>query len=133
MIIEKPVATSIEEVAADARRGAPAGVKTVVSFVLRWNPWFRTLKAMLADNAFGRPYYVETDYLSHNGVGGRAGMMHGPLSKASARCWLADAMPSTHCGGSPPPASSRRPIPWKSMRWRADTAKAAPRVPAAVE
>ena len=44
-----------------------AGVRTVVGFVLRWNPLFRTLKAMLADNALGRPYYVETDYLSHNG------------------------------------------------------------------
>ncbi len=44
-----------------------AGVKTVVSFVLRWNPLFRTLKAMSADGAFGKVYYVEADYMSHNG------------------------------------------------------------------
>ena len=50
-----------------ARRCAQAGVQTVVGFVLRWNPLFRTLKALLADNALGRPYYVEADYLSHNG------------------------------------------------------------------
>jgi predicted dehydrogenase len=44
-----------------------AGVRTVAGFVLRWNPLFRTLKALLADNALGNPYYVETDYCSYNG------------------------------------------------------------------
>ena len=37
-------------------------MKTIVSFVLRWNPLFETLKAMIADNAIGDPYFVETDY-----------------------------------------------------------------------
>jgi len=67
MIIEKPVAISLAELRLMRDEVRRARVKTVVSFVLRWNPLFRTLKAMLADNAFGRPYYVETDYLSHNG------------------------------------------------------------------
>ncbi len=44
-----------------------AGVQTVVSFVLRWNPLFCALKRRIADGGIGRPYYVETDYLSHNG------------------------------------------------------------------
>lgn len=67
LLIEKPAGISLEELS--AMRGAVrrAGAITVVGFVLRWNPWFRTLKAMLADNALGRPYYVETDYLSYNG------------------------------------------------------------------
>jgi len=39
-----------------------AGVKTVVSFVLRWNPLFATIKAMVADDAVGDLYCVETDY-----------------------------------------------------------------------
>jgi predicted dehydrogenase len=67
MIIEKPVGISLEELGKmqiAVRRG---GVQTVVSFVLRWNPLVATLKAMIADNALGRPYYVEADYLSHNG------------------------------------------------------------------
>ena len=37
-------------------------VKTVVSFVLRWNPLFETLKALLADNALGNLFYSEVDY-----------------------------------------------------------------------
>ena len=67
MLIEKPVGISLEELHAMRQAVRRAGVHTVVGFVLRWNPLFRTLKAMLADNALGNPYYVETDYLSHNG------------------------------------------------------------------
>jgi predicted dehydrogenase len=67
MIIEKPLGISVEELRRMREAVGRAGVQTVVSFVLRWNPLFRTLKAMIADNALGRPYYVEADYLSHNG------------------------------------------------------------------
>ena len=67
MIIEKPVGISLEELRQMRVAVHRAGVKTVVSFVLRWNPLFQTLKAMIADNAVGPPYYVETDYLSYNG------------------------------------------------------------------
>jgi predicted dehydrogenase len=67
LVIEKPVAVNLDELRSMRDAVRAAGVKTVVSFVLRWNPWFRTLKAMLADEAIGRPYYVETDYLSFNG------------------------------------------------------------------
>ena len=67
IVIEKPAGISPAEI--DWMRDAVhrAGVRTVVSFVLRWNPLFVMLKTMLADGAFGRPYYVEADYLSHNG------------------------------------------------------------------
>ncbi|MGW8256046.1 MAG: Gfo/Idh/MocA family protein [Thermoguttaceae bacterium] len=67
MIIEKPAGISLDQLRRMRDAVRAAGVKTVVSFVLRWNPLFRTLKAMLADNAFGRPYYVEADYYSYNG------------------------------------------------------------------
>jgi predicted dehydrogenase len=67
LVIEKPVAISIEELLRMREAVRKAGVRTVVSFVLRWNPWFQTLKALMADNVLGRPYYVETDYLSYNG------------------------------------------------------------------
>jgi predicted dehydrogenase len=67
ILIEKPVGISLDELWAMRQAVRQAGVRTVAGFVLRWNPLFQTLKAMLADNAFGRPYYVETDYLSHNG------------------------------------------------------------------
>lgn len=44
-----------------------AGVKSIVSFVLRWNPLFRTLKALIADGALGRVFCVETGYNSYSG------------------------------------------------------------------
>jgi predicted dehydrogenase len=67
LIIEKPAGISLKELASMRAAIRAAGVKTVVSFVLRWNPLFRMIKRMLADDAFGRPYCVEADYLSHNG------------------------------------------------------------------
>lgn len=67
LVIEKPAGISREELRRMQAEVEAAGVKTIVSFVLRWNPLFQTLKAMLADGAFGRPYHVEADYLSHNG------------------------------------------------------------------
>jgi predicted dehydrogenase len=42
-------------------------VKTVVSFVLRWNPLFQTIKSLLADDAVGRVFYAEVDY--YHGIG----------------------------------------------------------------
>lgn len=67
LLIEKPVGISLDELRGMRSAVRTAGVHTVVGFVLRWNPLFQALKRMLADQAFGRPYYVETDYLSHNG------------------------------------------------------------------
>jgi predicted dehydrogenase len=67
LVIEKPVGISLEELRVMRQAVRRAGVKTVVSFVLRWNPLFRRLKSMLAQGALGRPYCVEADYLSHNG------------------------------------------------------------------
>lgn len=67
MVIEKPVCTSYEDMCRmrDAIRGA--GVKTIVSFVLRWNPLFQRLKGMIANDDLGEVYCVETDYQSYSG------------------------------------------------------------------
>ena len=62
IVIEKPIANSPEEMVAMREAVRKAGVRTVVSFVLRWNPLFETVKAMVADDAVGDVYYVETDY-----------------------------------------------------------------------
>lgn len=67
LVIEKPLGNSIEELRRMRDAVRTAGVRTVVSFVLRWNPLFQMLKQMIQDDAVGRPYYVEADYLSHNG------------------------------------------------------------------
>ena len=62
IIIEKPVATTVEELHAMDAAVRDAGVRTVVSFVLRWNPLAQTARALLDDGAFGRPLYVQADY-----------------------------------------------------------------------
>jgi predicted dehydrogenase len=67
LVIEKPIGNSIAELAAMRDAVRSSGVKTVVSFVLRWNPLFQTLKSLIARDAIGKPFYVEADYLSHNG------------------------------------------------------------------
>lgn len=65
IVIEKPIANSLDEIRAMKTAVKKAGVKTVVSFVLRWNPLFQTIKRLIADDALGNIYYVETDYQSN--------------------------------------------------------------------
>ena len=67
IVIEKPAAQSMDELRAMQAAVSKAGVKTVVSFVLRWNPMFQKLKKMTADGDFGEIYCVETDYQSYAG------------------------------------------------------------------
>ena len=67
IVIEKPAATTLEELRLMQSAVRSAKVKTVVSFVLRWNPLVVLLKKMLVDGVFGKPYYIEVDYMSYNG------------------------------------------------------------------
>lgn len=67
LVIEKPMAMNKEELRrmADAIQKYP--VRTVVSFVLRWNPSFDTTKALIADDALGRVFMAQIDYWHHIG------------------------------------------------------------------
>jgi len=62
ILIEKPMCLSMEENRALCEAVAEAGVKSVVSFVLRWNPLVENLKSLLAAGAVGEVFYVEVDY-----------------------------------------------------------------------
>ena len=62
ILIEKPMVLSMEQNRALRDAVAKAGVKSVVSFVLRWNPLFDNLKSLLASKAIGDLFYVEVDY-----------------------------------------------------------------------
>ncbi len=62
LLMEKPMCLSMEENRALRDAVAAAGVRTVVSFVLRWNPLFDNLKSLLAAGAVGQLFYVEVDY-----------------------------------------------------------------------
>lgn len=101
LVIEKPIANSLDEIRRMQAAVRAAGVRTVVSFVLRWNPLFRELKRRIAAGAIGRPYYVEADYLSHNGswwsgwndartvAGGVSAMLVGGCHAVDAMRWFA--------------------------------------------
>jgi len=62
LLIEKPMVMTMDENRALREAVARAGVKSVVSFVLRWNPLFENLKSLLASEAVGRLFYAEVDY-----------------------------------------------------------------------
>jgi len=62
LLMEKPMCVSQEENRALRDAVDRAGVKSVVSFVLRWNPLFDNLKALLAAGAVGELFYIEVDY-----------------------------------------------------------------------
>ncbi len=67
IVIEKPAAQTLGEIRAMQNAVEEAGVKTIVSFVLRWNPLFQKIKKMTAEGAFGEIYSVETGYQSYSG------------------------------------------------------------------
>jgi len=66
IVIEKPVAISPAELRTMHQAVQRAGVKTVVSFVLRWNPLFQQIKKHTATGDLGELFCVETDYQSYN-------------------------------------------------------------------
>jgi predicted dehydrogenase len=67
LLLEKAMATTLEESLTIRNAVEAAGVKSVVSFVLRWNPLFEIIKAQLADNTIGDVYLGEVDY--YHGIG----------------------------------------------------------------
>jgi predicted dehydrogenase len=78
VVIEKPVATTPDELYAMDAAVRQAGVRTVVSFVLRWIPLVQAAKAMLGEGLFGEPIYVQADYwhnAEQSGYPGAAGRL----------------------------------------------------------
>lgn len=62
ILIEKAVANNLQDLRAMDAAVREAGVRTVVSFVLHWNPEFMLIKQMLAAQAIGPIFYAEVDY-----------------------------------------------------------------------
>ncbi len=101
MLMEKPMCLSMAENRALAAAVAKAGVRSVVSFVLRWNPLFENLKSLLAANAIGELFYVEVDYWhglapwwtgyawGHTKAGGGSAMLLGGCHAVDAVRWFA--------------------------------------------
>lgn len=62
LCIEKPLALDFESCREIERAVQESGVKTVVSFVLHWNPSLVTTKNLIERGAIGQPTYIEVDY-----------------------------------------------------------------------
>ncbi len=63
IIIEKPVAITLEDLRKQQQAVKKAGVKTLVGFVLHWNPLLMTMDRLISHGAFGNIFMVEVDYM----------------------------------------------------------------------
>ena len=63
VIIEKPVALTAEDVCKQREAVRKNKVKTIVSFVLHWNPLLMTIDRLIEQDVFGNIFMVEVDYM----------------------------------------------------------------------
>jgi predicted dehydrogenase len=97
LLLEKAMATTLPDIREINEAVGSAGVKSVVSFVLRWNPLFEIIKRQLAAGTIGNLFYGEVDYF--HGIGPWYGQFHwnvkkdiGGSSLLSAGCHALDAL-----------------------------------------
>jgi len=62
LVIEKPIAMTIQELMAVKAAVIQAGVKCQVGFISRWNPHVQSIRTMIDRGGLGELYYIETDY-----------------------------------------------------------------------
>ncbi len=65
IVIEKPPALTPEDVRKQRRAVRKNKVKTVVGFVLHWNPLLMTIDKLIEQKAFGDIFMIEVDYMHH--------------------------------------------------------------------
>lgn len=75
IIIEKPVCLTLEDLKAIRAAVRDAGVKTIIGFVLRWNPLLKIIRSSIVEGRLGQIIFAETDYL------------HGIVAKAYTKPW----------------------------------------------
>lgn len=97
LLLEKAMANTLHEIRAIRDAVAEAKVKSVVGFVLRWNPLFEIIKTQLASGSIGDVFYGEVDYF--HGIGPAYGQYAwnikkdmGGSSLLSAGCHAMDAL-----------------------------------------
>ncbi|MDF2671552.1 MAG: oxidoreductase, partial [Paenibacillus sp.] len=97
LVLEKPLSLDrggLDRIAAALRQDP---VQTTVGFVLRWNPAFKMIKAMIEDDALGRVFMAQIDYWNHigpqfNQFRWSTSRSLGGSSVLSAGCHAVDAM-----------------------------------------
>ncbi|MFQ6036819.1 MAG: Gfo/Idh/MocA family protein, partial [Sedimentisphaerales bacterium] len=63
IIIEKPVALTAEDVRKQQEAVKKNKVKTLVGFVLHWNPLLMTINRLIEQGVFGNIFMIEVDYM----------------------------------------------------------------------
>ncbi len=63
IIIEKPVALTLQDLRKQQQAVRKSKVKTLASFVLHWNPLLMTIDRLITQGAFGSIFMVEVDYM----------------------------------------------------------------------
>ncbi len=97
VLVEKPMVLSMQDNRALRDAIEKSGVKSIVSFVLRWNPMFESLKTLLAAGTIGELFYVEVDYWhglgpSYRGWEWASRTSTGGSANLLAGCHAVDAM-----------------------------------------
>ena len=64
ILLEKPTGLTVAELVAIRDAVKAAGVRTIVSFELRYNPWLRFIRWMQESGRLGTIHYGRTNYLS---------------------------------------------------------------------
>lgn len=67
LVMEKAIAMNKDELKRLVDCVKQKGAKSVVSFVLRWNPLYNIIRSLLDKNSCGEIYYGEVDY--YHGIG----------------------------------------------------------------
>lgn len=63
VIIEKPPALTVEDLKRQLQAARTNRVKTLVGFVLHWNPLLMTVDRLIQQNVFGNIFLIEVDYM----------------------------------------------------------------------
>jgi predicted dehydrogenase len=63
VVVEKPVALDLASLRSLDRAIRENHVRSIVGFVLRWNPLFETIRSILASDLIGDVFHVEVGYL----------------------------------------------------------------------
>ncbi|MBN2309208.1 MAG: Gfo/Idh/MocA family oxidoreductase [Candidatus Hydrogenedentes bacterium] len=95
VVIEKPVALTMADVRRQQAAVAKAGVKSVVSFVLHWNPLLETVDRLIEQGVFGTVFLIEVDYFHRIWCGPDHWLgtrKQGGTSMLAAGCHAVDAL-----------------------------------------
>jgi len=88
VLVEKPIALTMDENRALRDAVEKAGVKSLASFVLRWNPEVVTLKSLLDSGAIGELFYAEVDYWHGIGPSHHAWDLHSHIKTGGSAMLL---------------------------------------------